>query len=85
MKSKKNYEEFTVNGKKVVEKIKEIIKAGNARKIIIKNEKKETILEIPLTLGAVGMVLAPVLAAIGAITALVTKCTIIVEKKNEKI
>jgi len=81
---KQNHEEYTVSGEEIVEKIKKIIKAGNARRIIIKNEKKETILEIPLTLGAVGLVLAPILAAVGTITALVTKCTIIVEKKNAK-
>jgi hypothetical protein len=82
MKSKKQEnEEFNVSGEQVVKKIKQIIKAGNARRIIIKNQNKETIIEIPLTIGAIGVVLAPVISAIGAFTALVTKCTIIVEKK----
>lgn len=82
MKSKKQEnEEFNVSGEEVVKKIKQIVKAGNARKIIIKNQNKETIIEIPLTIGAVGIVLAPVIAAVGALTALITKCTIIVEKK----
>nr|HPK86689.1 DUF4342 domain-containing protein [Atribacterota bacterium] len=73
---------FAVKGGEIIEKVKEIIKEGNARKIIIKNEKEETIAEFPLTAGAVGVVVAPMLAAIGAIAALVTKCTIIVEKKD---
>jgi hypothetical protein len=63
------------------EPVKELVKEGNARKITIKNEENETILEIPLTLGMVGALLAPVLAAVGAMAALLTKCTIVVEKK----
>ena len=74
-------EEFSVNGDQIISKVKEIIKAGNARRIIIKNEKGESILEIPLTLGAVGALIAPMLAAVGAVAALVTKCTIVVIKK----
>lgn len=74
-------EEFKVSGSEIKAKVKEIIEAGNARKIIIKNEKGENVLEIPLTWGAVGAILLPVLAAVGAITALVTKCTIVVVKK----
>lgn len=74
-------EEFKISGEQLVGKIKEIIKEGNARKIIIKSEKGETMLEVPLTIGAIGALVAPVLAAVGALAALVTKCTIIVEKK----
>ena len=74
-------EEFKVSGSEIKAKVKEIIEAGNARKIIIKNEKGENVLEIPLTWGAVDAILLPVLAAVGAITALVTKCTIVVVKK----
>ena len=74
-------EEFRVSGEELVEKIKEIIKEGNARKIIIKNEDGESVAEFPLTLGAVGAIIAPILAAVGAIAALLTKCTIVVEKK----
>ncbi|MEK7212352.1 MAG: DUF4342 domain-containing protein [Patescibacteria group bacterium] len=76
-----NKEEFRVSGEEVVQKIKEIIKAGNARRITIKNEKDETLMEIPLTVAVVGTVIAPVLAAVGALAALLTKCTIVVEKK----
>lgn len=74
-------EEFKVSGEELVKKIKELIKEGNARKIIIKSEKGDTMLEVPLTIGAIGVVVAPVLAAVGALAALVTKCTIVVEKK----
>lgn len=74
-------EEFRVSGDEVMAKVKEIIKEGNARRIIIKNEKDETLLEIPLTFAVLGAVIAPVLAAVGALAALVTKCTIVVERK----
>lgn len=77
-----NKETFTVKGGEIVEKVKEIIKEGNARRIIIKNEKGDTVAEFPLTAGAVGVVIAPMLAAIGGIAALLTKCTIVVEKKD---
>jgi hypothetical protein len=75
-------EEFKVSGKDIVDKIKEIIKAGNARRIILKNEQGNTIMEIPLTFAVVGAVLAPILAAVGAAAALVTECTITVVRKD---
>lgn len=74
-------EEFKVSGEDITEKIKKIIKKGNARRIIIKNEDGESVAEFSLTVGAVGTLIAPVLAAVGAIAALLTKCTIVVEKK----
>lgn len=80
-KKEQTKEEFKVSGDDIVKKVKELIKEGNARRIIIKNEKGETMLEVPLTLGAVGAVIAPVLAAVGALAALLTKCTIVVERK----
>jgi repressor of nif and glnA expression len=84
MPEKKNTtKEFEVDAKDIVDKVKEIIKEGNARKIIIKNEKGEQLLSIPVTVGAVGVLLAPVAAAVGAMAALMTKCTIVVEKKEE--
>lgn len=79
-KSDPNQEEFKVDGDEIVKKFKEIIKEGNARRIIIKNEKGVSILEIPVTVGVVGALLAPYLAAIGAIAAVITSCTIVVEK-----
>ena len=74
-------EEFKVSGGKIVDKIKELIKEGNVRRIIIINEKGETLMEIPLTFAVVGTALAPVLAAVGALAALIANCTIIVERK----
>jgi hypothetical protein len=74
-------EEFKLSGNEIIEKIKNIVKEGNARKIIIKNENGETVAEFPLTVGAVGALLVPILAAVGAIAALLTKCTLVVEKK----
>lgn len=81
-KRKTSQEEFSVSGEEVVKKVKELLKAGNARRIIIKNEKKETIVEFPLTIGVVGAVILPMLAAVGALAALLTKCTIVVEKRQ---
>jgi len=75
-------EEFKVNGEELLKKIKELIAEGNARRIIIKNEHGSTLVEIPLTIGAIGAILAPALAAVGAIAALVAHCTIVVIKKD---
>jgi hypothetical protein len=76
-------EEFKVSGEDLLSRVKELIRQGNIRRIIIKNEEGKAVVEIPLTLGVVGAVLAPQLAAIGAIAALVTDCTIVVEKTKE--
>ena len=81
---KSNHESFKVTGDEILSKVKEIIKEGNARKIIIKNEKDEIIMEFPLTIGAIGVVLAPIFAAVGTLAALATHCTIIVEKRNNE-
>ena len=78
-KSKKE-DTFKVKGEELLKKIKELIKEGNVRKITIKSKEGKTIVVIPLTLGVVGAVLAPVLAAVGAIAALVTECTITVDR-----
>ncbi len=82
--SKSTKEEFTVNGEDLLRKVKEIIRAGNVRRLIIKDKDGKTLIEIPLTVGVVGIVLAPVLAAVGAIAALVTECTILVERTEDK-
>jgi hypothetical protein len=71
-------------GEELVAKVKELVHEGNIRRIIIKNEEGKTLIEIPLTLGVVGAVLLPVLAAVGAIAALVADCTIVVEKVAEE-
>ncbi len=73
-------EEFQVNGDALLSKIKELLHEGNIRRIIIKNEDGRTLIDMPLTVGVVGILLAPQLAAIGAIAALVTHGTIVVEK-----
>ena len=64
----------------VLGKIKKLIKEGNIRRITIKNKEGKTVFEIPLTFGVVGALIAPQLAAIGAIAALVTEATVVVEK-----
>lgn len=79
---KSNHDSYNVSGDEILSKIKEIIKEGNARRIIIKNDLDETIMEFSLTIGAIGVVLAPIFAAVGALTALATNCTIEVEKRN---
>jgi len=73
-------EEFRVNGDKLVSKIKEVVHEGNIRRVIIKNDDGKVLIDIPLTFGVVGALVAPQLAAIGALAALVTQCTIVVEK-----
>ncbi|MCL2773555.1 MAG: DUF4342 domain-containing protein [Oscillospiraceae bacterium] len=78
--NKNNAEEITVNGEHLMAKVKEIIKEGNARKITIKGKDGKEILSFPETVGVVGIVLAPVFAAIGAIAALATECTIVIER-----
>lgn len=78
------YEEFKVQGKDLVEKLKALIHEGNIRRIIIKDKGGNTFVEIPLTVAAVGVIAVPVLAAIGAIAALVSDFTIVVEKVEEK-
>ena len=75
-------EEVKVKGEDLLKKVKELIREGNIRRIVIKNENGEPYVEIPLTLGVVGMVFAPVLAAVGAIAALASNFTIEVQKKE---
>ena len=73
-------EEFKVEGEKLLAKIKELIHEGNIRKVIIKDKDGKTMMENPMTLGVVGVLIAPQLAAIGAIAALLTEATLVVEK-----
>jgi hypothetical protein len=76
-------EEFHVNGEELLARIKALIRQGNIRRIIIKNKEDRILMEIPLTVGVVGAVLAPTLAAIGAIAALLGEATVVVEKVSE--
>ena len=73
-------EEFHVNGEELLARIKKLVHEGNIRRIIIKNKEGKTVLEIPMTFGVVGALIAPQLAAIGAIAALLTEATVVVEK-----
>ena len=75
--------EYKVRGDNLVAKIKEILHEGNVRRIIIKNDDGKTLLEIPLTIGLVGAMFAPVWAALGALAALAADLRIVVEKKVE--
>lgn len=73
-------EEFRVDGERIVAKIKELLHEGNIRRVIIKDKDGKTLLEIPVTIGVVGALIAPQLAALGAIAALLTEATVVVEK-----
>ena len=75
------FERVTVAGEDLLRKVKEIIAEGNVRRISIRDKSGRPIVELPLTIGVVGAALAPVLAAVGAIAALVTECTITVERQ----
>jgi len=75
--------EFKVKGEELLKKVKELIREGSIRKIIIKDDKGNTFMEIPLTFGVVGAVLAPVLAAVGALAAMASNFTLEVVKKDE--
>jgi uncharacterized protein DUF4342 len=74
------YEEIKVRGKELVDKVGELIREGNVRRIIVKDEKGNTFVEIPLTVATVGVIAAPVLAALGTIAALIAHFTLVVEK-----
>lgn len=77
-------EEFKVNGEELLGKVKQLLKEGNVRRIIILDKDGKTLVELPLTIGVVGVVFAPALAAVGAIAALVTECTIRVERETNE-
>jgi len=83
MTDKKTTEEFTVNGEELLAKVKSLINEGNIRRITIKDTEGKTLVEFPVTIGVIGALFAPVLAAVGAIAALVTKCTIVVERRED--
>ena len=76
-------EEFRVNGEDLIARIKKLINEGNIRRVIIKDKEGKVVFEIPLTLGVVGALIAPQLAAIGAIAALLTEATVVVEKAEK--
>ncbi len=82
MKSKKKEETYRVHGEELLKKVKELIREGNVRKITITGKDGKPIVVFPLTLGVVGAVISPVLAAVGALAALITECTISVEREE---
>lgn len=77
-------EEFTIKSDDLIKTVKKLIHEGNVRRIIIKDEKGRTLLEVPVTIGVVGAIIAPWLAALGVIGALVTNCTIVIERKSKQ-
>jgi hypothetical protein len=75
-------EEFQLKGEEVVAKVKELVHEGNVRRVIISDSDGKVLLEIPLTFGVVGALLLPTLAALGAVAALLTDCTITVVRRE---
>ncbi len=76
-------ERISISGEDLVSTVKDLVHQGNIRRIAIENKDGKTLLEIPLTLGVVGALLLPTLAALGALAAIVTECRIVVEKIEE--
>ena len=76
-------EEFSVSADRLIEKVKEIIHEGNVTRIVVKNEEGKTLIEMPATVGVIGAILAPWMAALGVIAALATRCTIVVERRKK--
>ncbi len=81
-KGKTHTEEFKVQGEDLLKRVKALIAEGNIRRITIRNKDGKSLIELPLTIGVVGIVLAPAMAAVGAIAALVTECSIVVERED---
>lgn len=73
---------YKVRGEKIVEKVKELLHEGNVRHVVIKNDDGKTLIEFPVTVGVAGALLLPVWAAVGALAALVTDCSIEVEREE---
>jgi hypothetical protein len=82
--AKMTNETFSINGEQLLKKVKELIAEGNIRKITIKDKTGKELMTFPLTIGVVGAVFAPVLAAIGALAALVGECSITVEREEKE-
>lgn len=80
--TKNKKESFSINGEKLLEKVKELIREGNVRRITITDKSGKELMTFPLTFGVVGVLIAPVLAAIGALAALIGECTLTVEREE---
>lgn len=74
-------ESFKVSGEQLVDSVKSLLHEGNVRRVIIKHEGR-TVAEFPLTLGVIGAVFAPIVAAVGALAAVLTECTVEVEREE---
>ena len=79
--TKSTWESFKAEGTNVVEKLKELLKEGNVRRVVVEHDGR-TVAEFPLSIGVVGVVLAPVFAAVAAVVALVGDCTIKIEREH---
>lgn len=84
MKTKRKKETYHVRGEELLKKVKELVHEGNVRKITIMDKAGKTVMVFPMTLGVVGAVISPVLAAVGALAALIAECTISVEREKSK-
>jgi len=78
-------ESFSLHGENLLKKVKELIEEGNVRKITIIDKSGKELASFPLTVGVVGALLLPMLAAVGALAALITECTIAVEREEEPV
>ncbi|GAB6877193.1 hypothetical protein JCM13210_19200 [Thermaerobacter litoralis] len=76
-------ERIQVQGAELVDRVRQLINEGNVRRIVIRNQDGQTLVELPVTVGALGALLAPMLAVVGVIAALVTRATIVVERRND--
>jgi uncharacterized membrane protein YvbJ len=76
-------EEISISSDNLIERVKELLREGNVTRIIVKDDAGKTLLEIPVTVGVIGVVIAPWLAALGAIVALASNCKIIVERRED--
>lgn len=75
-------EEFSVSADNLIERVKELLHEGNVTRIIVKDEAGKVVLEIPATVGVVGVVIAPWLAALSVVAALATNCKVVVERRE---
>jgi hypothetical protein len=82
--NEERWETIKVQGEHLLGKVRELVREGNVRRIVIENEKGQTLVEIPLTLGVVGAFMLPMAAAVGAIAAVVTECTIRFDRREEE-
>ena len=83
MANEERWEEVKVQGEQLLSKVRELVHEGNVRRIVIENEKGQVLIELPLTVGVVGALLLPMAAAVGAIAAVVTECTIRFDRRPE--